>query len=177
MAADDARSQLLTEAAQTLAVSRDEYSIYFALANLVVPRLADDCVVFQIDASGNVHRISEASISEEHVRRLRAMRENPPSGGASNSVMSAVRGGKSVIVDDVDDRKLANLAGSTELAESLRAVHPRTFVCVPIFAYGNVVGAFTFGVSTTARKYTQDDVELAEELAHHAGAAIEAAYR
>ena len=64
-----------------------------------------------------------------------------------------------------------------ELAESLRAVHPRSFVCVPIFAYGNVVGAFTFGVSTTNRKYTQDDVELAEELAHHAGSAIEAAYR
>lgn len=175
--AADARTQLLTEATQILAGLRDEATVYDALANLVVPRLADDCVVFQIDASGNVHRITEASISEDNARRLRAMRENPPAGGASNAVMSAVRGGKSVLVDDVDDRKLANLAGSTALAASLRAVHPQSFVCVPIFAYGNVVGAFTFGVSVSKRKYTQDDVELAEELAHHAGTAIENGYR
>jgi GAF domain-containing protein len=176
MAADE-RTQLLTEAARILSAARDEETVYTALARLIVPRLADDCVVFRIDAGGYVHRISEASISPDNARRLRAMRESPPSGGASNAVMSAVRGGKSVIIDDVDDRKLANLAGSTELAASLRAVHPRSFVCVPIFAYGNVVGAFTFGVSTSQRKYTQDDVELAEELAHHAGTTIENAYR
>jgi signal transduction histidine kinase len=78
-----------------------------------------------------------------------------------------------VFVDDVDEQVLANLAGSTEHAASLRAVQPRTFITVPLFGRGQVIGAFTFGMSVSSRRYTQDDVELAEELGRRAGMAIE----
>ena len=167
------RLGLLSDASRMLAETALDYTVTLdALARIVVPRLADDCVVFVIE-DGTIRRVAEASVSEDNLRQLRALRENPPSFGASNAVVTTVRSGKPVFVEQVDDRTLANLAGSTEHAASLRAVHPRTFITVPLFGRGEVIGAFTFGMSVSDRKYNQDDVELAEEIGRRAGMAIE----
>lgn len=157
-----------------LASSREVTTILELLAHLVVPRLADDCTVFVIDANGGVRRVAEASVSEDNAARLRKLRESPPAFGASNAVLSAVRGGKTVVVDQVDDRALANLAGGAEHAAALRAVNPTSFVSVPLFGTNDeVVGAFTFGVSVTPRAFAPEDVALAEELGRRAGFAVE----
>lgn len=171
---DETRLHLLADASRMLAESSLEYTATLeALAKIVVPRLADDCVVFVMDDDGTIRRVTEASVSEDNRQRLRKLREDPPPFGASNTVVTAVRAGKTVFIEDVDDRVLANLAGSTGHAAALRSVQPRTFITVPLFGRGHVIGAFTFGMSVSARTYTRDDVELAEELGRRAGMAIE----
>lgn len=166
------RLALFADATRVLAASREYAALFDALAQLVVPRLADDCVVFVVDDGGGVRRVAEASVSDEHASSLRAIRENPPAFGASNAILSAIRGKKPVFVEHVDDRTLANLAGSTEHAAALRAVEPRAFITAPLLGH-EVVGAFTFGVSVSARTYTAQDVELAETLGRIAGMALE----
>jgi signal transduction histidine kinase len=168
------RLALLSDASRMLAETSLEYAATLeALAKIVVPRLADDCVVFVVETSGSITRVTEASVSAENAEALRKIREHPPTMGASNTVLQTVRSGKTVFVDTVDEHMLANLAGSTEHAAALRAVHPRTFITVPLFGRGHVIGAFTFGMSVSDRTYTQEDVELAEELGRRAGMALE----
>jgi GAF domain-containing protein len=166
---------LLADASRMLATtSRELAATLETLARLVVPRLADDCVVFVIEADGGIRRVAEASVSDDNAAVLRKLREHPPAFGASNAVLSAVRGGKTIVVDPVDDRALANLAGGAEHAAALRAVNPTSFVSVPLFgSRDEVVGAFTFGVSVSSRTYTPEDVSLAEELGRRAGMAVE----
>jgi GAF domain-containing protein len=171
--AEDRLALLVLASRMLAATSHDLTAALEALARIVVPRLADDCVVFVIEGHAGIRRVAEASVSDENAAVLRKLRENPPAFGASNAVLSAVRGGKTVVVDHVDERALANLAGGAEHAAALRAVNPTTFVSVPLFGSGDdVVGAFTFGVSISARTYTPDDVALAEELGRRAGMAV-----
>ncbi|MBA3817280.1 MAG: GAF domain-containing protein, partial [Deltaproteobacteria bacterium] len=168
------RLRLLADASRMLAESSLQLAATLeALAQIVVPRLADDCVVFVIDEDGTIRRVSERSVVPAHAAVLRKLRANPPKLGGSNSVLSAVRSGQTVYVPHVDERMLANLAGSTEHAAALRSVAPSTFVTVPLFGRGQVLGAFTFGMSVSGRTYTPEDVELAEELGRRAGMAIE----
>ncbi|MDQ3364726.1 MAG: GAF domain-containing protein [Myxococcota bacterium] len=168
------RLRLLAEASRVLAESSLQFAATLeALAQIVVPQLADDCVVFVTDDDGTPRRITESSVVPAHAALLRQLRDDPPTLGGSNSVLSAVRSGQTVYVPHVDERMLANLAGSTEHAAALRRVSPSTFITVPLFGRGQVIGAFTFGMSVSGRSYTPDDIELAEELGRRAGMAIE----
>lgn len=168
------RLAFLGDAVRAFSATRELTQIFEALANLVVPRLADDCVGFVVEAHGGLRRVAEASVSAEHADRLRKIREHPPAFGASNAVIAAVRGGKPMLVARVDDRTLANVAGSTEHAAALRGVEPKTFISAPLLGHGGeVVGAFTFGISLSDRTYAPEDLALAEDLGRFAGFAVE----
>ncbi len=166
--------RLLAEASRAISdASLDADATLVALANAVVPALADDCIVFVVEDDHAIRRVAEASVDPHHAELLRALREQPPVLQPSNTSLITVRAGKTVYVPRVDERTIENLAGSTAHGASLRALAPKTFVTVPLLARGHTVGAFTFGMSVSDRTYAPEDIALAEELGQRAGMAVD----
>ena len=171
---DDVRLRLLANTARAIAdASLDVDATLVALAQTVVPGLADDCIVFVIEDDGSIRRVAEAAVDPRHEALLRALRENPPVLQGSNITINTVLAGKTMFVPRVDDRMIENLAGSTAHGASLREIAPKTYVTVPLMARGHTVGAFTFGMSTSDRTYALEDIALAEELGRRAGMAVD----
>ena len=64
---------------------------------------------------------------------------------------------------------------SPERLRALRALDPKSAITVPLVVNGKTFGALAFVSSASSRRFTADDLCLAEALAHRASLAIEKA--
>jgi signal transduction histidine kinase len=55
----------------------------------------------------------------------------------------------------------------------VRALGPRSYICVPLIARGRTLGALAFITTESDRRYTADEVALAEEVARRAAIALD----
>ena len=75
---DDQRLRLLADTSRAIAdASLDIDATLVALAQAVVPGLADDCIVFLVEDDASIRRVAEAAVDPAHVAVLRALREHP----------------------------------------------------------------------------------------------------
>lgn len=170
----ESRLQLLVDASRALSEQAlDLDATLEAFARMMVPRLADDVIVFLVDDRGDPRRVAEASVDARHAELLRDLRANPPDLREDNTTAAAIREGRTVFVPSVDESLLSNLSGNDTHAAALREIAPTSFVSVPLRGRAGVIGAFTLGISVSGRTYERDDVALAEELGRRAGLAVE----
>src|SRR4029453_11460676 len=86
----------------------------------------------------------------------------------------ALRTHRSLLYADVSDAQLSAIVNTPALRRALRTVAVRSAIVVPIRTSGDVVGAMTFLITgESARRFTPDDLSLAEEVALRAGVAVE----
>jgi signal transduction histidine kinase len=163
----------LAEASARLAASLDYRVTLSSVAHLIVPQFAEWCVIRGPGDNGvpdvlaAVHR---DPVVAEHLRLFEQM--HPPDLATDELVGAVIRTGVSQLHAEVSDRFLELIARARDRRELLRELDIRSFMCVPIRAREGVLGAMMFG-STSAGRYTQADLALAEELGHRAGQAID----
>jgi PAS domain S-box-containing protein len=75
-------------------------------------------------------------------------------------------------VTEIPDGLLVAAARDAEHLELIRALQLRSYMCVPIIAAGEVLGAITFAGAESGRRFGPDDLASAESLAARAAAAI-----
>jgi signal transduction histidine kinase len=68
---------------------------------------------------------------------------------------------------------LREAAQSEEHLLSLHELEPRSYICVPLIARGRTLGALTFVVGESGRRYGEADLGLAVELARRAATAVD----
>jgi serine phosphatase RsbU (regulator of sigma subunit) len=88
-------------------------------------------------------------------------------------VASVIRSGRPQLLQDISDETLATVAVDEGHLELLRQVGFRSALIVPLRAGTTVIGAMSLVLTEEARRFTQSDVALAEELGRRAGAAVE----
>ena len=71
-------------------------------------------------------------------------------------------------LDLVDEALIAARVPDPEHARLIRALGLTAFICVPLRARGQLVGALTIGSAESGRRFDAADVGLAEELAARA---------
>ncbi len=171
--AEARRAELLSEASRVLGASFDRGTALAGLARLVVPRLADYCVVDLAEADGRVVRVGAAHADPAKEGLL--CRAVQLLGGAVPRGHRAVRGlteGQFVLVTDVSEA-LADGAVEEPDREALRELGPRSLVSVPLVLAGEVVGALSLVAAESGRRYGPDDLGVAEELARRVSLAME----
>ncbi len=94
-----------------------------------------------------------------------------------NAAMRSLRSGRPVLVEHVGEEDLLAGARDPRIAASLAAVGVRSQVAVPLFSREGVIGVLLLKQSTSGRRFTDDDVAIAAELAARAGVAIDNARR
>lgn len=167
-----ARMRFVADASAVLNSSLDYTATLQRTAALAVPRLADLCTVDVREADGVLRRVAVAYIDHQREQELRDIAAGyPPGWEVRHPVGEVVASGRPAVVSD------AGPPGSKDdpaLALS-RAIHPRSYMIVPLVARDIILGALGLVTSVSTRRYTEDDLPLAEELARRAATAIERA--
>jgi signal transduction histidine kinase len=144
------------------------------LANLVVPDLADWCVVDMLTGKepAGYERVAVSHWDPEKIERLgKLTRELPLPTEAAVGVSKVLVRGRSELVSDVSADVLQSIAGSADPLLSL--LNARSYVIVPLQGAERPVGAITFVFSESNRRYGTDDLTLVEDLSQRAALALE----
>jgi K+-sensing histidine kinase KdpD len=145
----EGRVAFLAEASELLSASLDYEEQLRRLADISVPRLADWCTVDVLDETGGIKRLAAAHVGPEHV----------PDPDAAAGVPLVLRTGEAQFMPEV--------------REALGAPGLRSWLCVPLKARDQVLGALTLATAESGRAFTSADLDLATALAGRAGVAIE----
>jgi PAS domain S-box-containing protein len=170
----ESNSELLAEASATLASSFRYEETYPALASLVVKSLADWCAIDVVDENGQPHSVAIAHVDPEKVEYARILADKYPQGW--NALMGApnvIRTGISELYSEVPDELLVKTAKDEEHLKVINALVIRSAMIVPLTARGKTFGALTLISTHPSRRYTTDDLAIAEELARRAAIAID----
>lgn len=166
--------RLLAEVGEVLNASLDYTSSLQAVAQLCVPHLADWCAVHLVEDGENVLQVAVAHADPGKVELARrANQDYPPDLSAPNGVGKVLRTGKPEYYPKIDEAILAGSAMDGEQLRLLKALGPRSMIIVPLVARGRTLGALTLIWAESGHRYSQDDVNLATELARRAALVID----
>jgi PAS domain S-box-containing protein len=165
--------RFLAEAGEVLASSLDHEVTLAAVAELVVPRLADWCSVYLTD-TGDLRRIAVAHADPAKVEWAREVaRRYPPRMDDPRGVGGVIRAGEPVLVPELTDAMLESAAQDAEHLALLRSLGLRSVMIVPLVTRDRTLGAITFVAAESGRRYGPDDLALAGELARRAALAVD----
>ena len=168
------RLAFLADASNVLAGSLEYHKTFHSLAHLVVPRLADFCVVLASEEDGSLRQVAVAHselVDEPLFRRL--AEEFPGSPVAKKGGAHVVKTGQSELYCDMDNGALAEMFEQPEDRELLLSFAPTSFIAVPLKTYDRVLGAIVMVNTSEGRMCGTEELALAEELAHRAALAID----
>jgi signal transduction histidine kinase/PAS domain-containing protein len=166
--------RLLAESSKVLSSSLDYDTTLASLAKLAVPQIADWATVDMLDANGRVNRLAVAHVDPAKVALgYEVTRRFPIDRNAPHGLARVLRTGEPEMVAEITDALVQASVVDEELLAILRDIGLRSTICVPLKARGRVVGAMSLFAAESGRHYTRDDLELVEELASRASAAIE----
>ncbi|HUR51543.1 MAG TPA: SpoIIE family protein phosphatase [Mycobacteriales bacterium] len=170
------RLALLAEASVVLASSLDHRVVLQAIADLVVPRLADWCVI-QLLVEGALTTVGITHFDRERTLWARSLQDKYPTDmtlptGAPN----VIRTGASELYVAVPDELLTEASLDSEHLDLLRGLSIHSAIVVPLTGRTGVVGAITLIHAESGRVYNSNDLSLAEDLARRAATAVETAH-
>ncbi|MFW6052086.1 MAG: GAF domain-containing protein [Myxococcota bacterium] len=166
--------RLLVRATELIAEAGDAQRTLEGLAQLVVPRIGDNCVIDVVDDEGELQREAEAAADPKKRRVLEALRRFPAHRHRDTSpAYRALRTGQVVHIERFDEAALERLSADEEYKDLVRRIGARSAVSVPITARGRILGVLTFGMAESGRTHAPEDIEFAERLARHAGLALD----
>jgi PAS domain S-box-containing protein len=161
--------RFLARAGEVLACSLEYEETLTSVAALAVQGMADCCFIDVVE-NGWIQKVAHRDpAKQELVERLRRLHIDPQQ---PHLARTALETGESQLVSEAPAGFIESLAQSEEHLAILRELDPRSFIAVPLRARGQVLGVL-FLVSSTAGRFSQDDLPLAEELARRAALAVD----
>ncbi|MDP8987393.1 MAG: SpoIIE family protein phosphatase [Actinomycetota bacterium] len=163
----------LAEASAVMSESLDYEATLTRLAELVVPRLADWCVVHLALDGDTIRPVVVAHTDPAKAELLRELqRRYPLDPDAPVGPGVVVRTRRPSYHPDVDDDLLGSVAQDAEHLESLRSIGIGSAVIVPLTTHDRTLGTISMAVDR-GRTWASDDLELAQELGRRAALAVD----
>ncbi|MCY1021271.1 PAS domain S-box protein [Pyxidicoccus sp. MSG2] len=169
------RLAFVSEASRVLSESLDYEATLSRTTELAVPALGDWCMVDILQEGGGIKRVKVVCADPALEPQVRETVNFPPvvSGGASHLPSQALREGRALLVEDAGDAYKQQAAYSPEHLAHMRAIGFQSVMSVPLVARGRRLGVITFLAIHPGRRFTQSDLETAEELARRAALAVD----
>jgi PAS domain S-box-containing protein len=164
----------LAEASTILTSSLDYHTNLMTVAKLAVNRLADWCAVDVVDENEGFHRVALVHRDPQRSDWAREFQKKfSAKTAAPHGVAHVMRSGRAKIYTDIPDSMLIALAQDAEHFKILQELGLASAMVVPLVARGRTLGAITFASENPARRYTDNDLNFAEELARRAALGID----
>ena len=161
----EARLSLLARAGGLLAESLDYTKTLAAVANLVVPRLADWTSVEILEPDGSIRSVAVAHVDPEKVAVAQEFRRRrPPDLSSASGIGRVITTGRTEVVPEITEEMIAAI-DDPKVADLVRELQLRSAMIVPLSARGRTLGAMTLVWAESGRTYTSADLALAETLA------------
>ena len=165
------RMTFLAEAGNVLAGSLDYGQTFTNLARLIVPRLAEFCLIDRLDAEGGLHQVAVAHHDPAQEDLLRQIRY-PSATEPDHAAFRVYRTGAAFVSNRVDEALITELVPEPDRA-LLRLLGPTSFAAVPLRARGEVIGSITMVHTRQGMTFSDDDLWLAGELAQRTAVALD----
>ncbi|HYK07050.1 MAG TPA: PAS domain-containing protein [Gaiellaceae bacterium] len=167
------RATLLDETGAVFAASIDIDATFDALAALLVPRLADYCIVDLVDGD-RLRQVVIRHRNPEREQLLRELRERyPPDANEAHPVSGVLATGEPYLVEDARVEALTHAAVDDEHLALYRRLEALSYIVVPLEARGRMIGTISLGTGESGRRFGELDLSLARELARRAALAID----
>ncbi|WP_218081535.1 PAS domain S-box protein [Anthocerotibacter panamensis] len=166
------RAAFLAEASDVLAASFDQETRLEAVAHLVVPYLADWCLIDLIEADGGFRRLSIVHPRPEQVHRAWSL-TGPHAPTISHGPVRVLTTGRPELIPHVDDALLQAMARDEVHRMALQGLDLHSYMCLPMKIRGRTLGAITFATGASGRVYSAVEFALAEDLTRRAAVALD----
>ena len=168
------RARLVADVTTGLSDTLDAEEAVARLAQLLVPELADFCIVTLVDEDGSPRDVGWAHVDpalQETTARYSALRL-----AALNStsfVSTALRTGQpQVLVEDATER-IAAIMNEGEARDLFLSLAPTSMAMLPMLARGRTVGLLSIFNGPGGKAYDEGDVATARDVAARAALALD----
>ncbi len=165
--------EFLAEASRVLATTLKPEDAVRYLARLVVPRLADWCIIQVVDEHGEIKTAELAHSDPEKVALAWKITRRWQVPSEHGSAAAAVRSGESTLMAEIDRPMLVARAVDDEHLKALESLGLRSGITVPLKARGRTLGALTLLSAESQRIYDVADLRFTQEIAGWAALAID----
>ncbi len=171
----EARTRFLAEATEALASSLDYQTTLQRVARLAVPKVADSAAVYQLAEDGGIHLTVYAAADPAHEIFGRELDSLLPLhiDEQDRLLPRVLRTGRAEMIAEIPVSVRERWSPTSRADELVQLLGIRSYMVVPLIGRGRVLGGLALTTSKSARRFGEDDLELANELARRAGLAIE----
>ena len=158
--------------AMTSTLDTDEAVDRFA--HLVVPLLADLCLVSVVDPDGtrrDVGRAHSDPAMAEHLHRYADARV--ATNRATAPVPTALRSGRPVVIQELTDAQVAAMVGDEESRAALAPLQVSAVAAFPLVARGETFGVLTLANGAARGRHTEAELRTAEIASRRAALALD----
>lgn len=167
-------SSFLAEVYSVMSQTLDYRTNLDRLARMVVPMLGDWCAIHVIDDMGDIKLVALAHGSPDRLAIARRIQEEfPIDSGAEYGIGAVVRTGTALLFDEIRDEVVADATQDPEHFVQLRSFGFRSAMIVPLICRDRVLGTLTLLTAESGRRYTKEDLRMAEDLAARAAFPID----
>ena len=167
--------QFLGEATTRLASSLDYMAKVRGLTRLLIPYLADYCLFYDMESSGQYHQIAVAHRNPAKEPLLRELAEHyhvDPSNPHS-IVARVLQTQTAMMVPEASEAQVYTITQDPWLLATHQALRTTSYLLVPVLARDQVQGVLFLAMAESQRRYQVADLTLAEELGRRAAVALD----
>ena len=169
-----ARAEVLAHAGAVLAQSLELAATLGALAELVVPAVADWCFVEMVEADGRVVPVAVHHADPARVEwAWKVMARYPVDPANEWGTAAVLRSGRPELVPAVPEKAFEAVARDAEHLAALRESGFRSHLSLPLRIRGRTLGVLSLVHGESGRRFGPDDLPFGEELARRAAIAID----
>jgi PAS domain S-box-containing protein len=168
------RFTFLAEASEILSESLDYNTTLASVARLAIPFLADGCVVDLLEEDRSIRRVAVAAADPaKEALGWELIRRYPPEPGGEHPLQRVLATGRAMFLSDIPDTLLEAVARDPEHLKIAKSLGIRSAMVVPLSARGKTWGALSFVTMESGRRFGEDDLSLAEDLARRIAVAVD----
>lgn len=181
--AEQARDRLafLAEIRNLLSDSLDYVQTLQNVVQLVVPRLADWCVVHVLDEENKPRQVAIAhqdparvAVAREYIEKMEKLFPYDPS--KKNWLLNPIYTSETEIYSEITEEFLRNVAENDTQLAVLKSIGFKSIMLVPLVAHGRTLGVIRFAITESAHRYDDIDLPLAQEIARYVAIAVDNAH-
>jgi PAS domain S-box-containing protein len=166
--------RLLGEISGLLAASLDFEDALSRLGDVLVPTVADYCIVDLIDDDGRLRQVLLRHVDPEHELILDEVRRRfPPEGNPRHPATQVLTSGEPLLIEHADEAVLADTALDEDHLDLYHRLQPSSYLVVPCVARGRTVGSLSLGTGVSGRSYSKEDVAFARVVGGRIAVAFE----
>jgi PAS domain S-box-containing protein len=159
------RLGFLMRAGALVVAARDQDELLDQVTQLVVPSLADYCVVFLPTRDGKLRAGALSHADPAGVKKLAALRNHPIPMAGPLITQIAYTTATTQVAADVATQWPTWWAAAPDKTEIVASLHPHSALAAPLVAGEQTLGVMLFGRGGDRPRFASTDTEVVEEIA------------
>ncbi|WP_375768624.1 GAF domain-containing protein [Archangium gephyra] len=166
--------RFLAEATTRLSSSLDPRTTMESTVRVVVEHMADYCMLdVRTEEGKSLERVAAAARRADTQRVLEEARHLSPAPHPDSPTWRVLESGRALLAAEVGDTLLEDETLDARFRATLALLRPRSAMFVPLIARERTLGVLTVVSQDEARRYTERDLAIVENLAWRAALAVD----